>query len=119
MQQRTALIRTLAIEPTVLLLDEPFSSLDYDIKLRAQVNLARYVEQNKPAVLFVTHDIEDAIALADQVIVMSAKPAVVKALIPIDLGLPKRDPVAARTSPKFREYFESIWHHLKYLPSPC
>jgi NitT/TauT family transport system ATP-binding protein len=117
MQQRTALIRTLAIEPTVLLLDEPFSSLDYDIKLRAQMSLTRYVEQKKPAVLIVTHDIEDAIALADTVIVLSAKPATVKAEIHINLGLPKRDPVAARTSPKFREYFEEIWQHLKYLTS--
>jgi len=117
MQQRTALIRTLAIEPNVLLLDEPFSSLDYDIKLRAQMSLTRYVEQKKPAVLIVTHDIEDAIALADTVIVLSAKPATVKAEIHINLGLPKHDPVAARTSPKFREYFEEIWQHLKYLPS--
>jgi len=117
MQQRTALIRTLAIEPTVLLLDEPFSSLDYDIKLRAQITLASYVEQNRPAVLLVTHDIEDAIALADTVIVLSAKPATVKAEIRINLGLTKRDPIAARTSPKFREYFEEIWQHLKYLPS--
>jgi len=111
------LIRTLAIEPTVLLLDEPFSSLDYDIKLRAQMSLTRYVEQKRPAVLLVTHDIEDAIALADTVIVLSAKPATVKAEIRIDLGLSKRDPIAARTSPKFREYFEEIWQHLKYLPS--
>jgi NitT/TauT family transport system ATP-binding protein len=117
MQQRTALIRTLAIQPDVLLLDEPFSSLDYDIKLRAQMSLTRYVEQKKPAVLLVTHDIEDAIAIADTVIVMSAKPAIVKAEIQINLGLPKRDPVAARTAPKFREYFEEIWQHLKYLPS--
>lgn len=117
MQQRAALIRTLAIEPTVLLLDEPFSSLDYDIKLRAQMSLARYVERKNPAVLVVTHDIEDAIALADTVIVLSAKPATVKTEINIDLGLPKRDPVAARTSPKFREYFEEIWGHLKYLSS--
>jgi NitT/TauT family transport system ATP-binding protein len=118
MQQRTAFIRTLAIEPCVLLLDEPFSSLDYDIKLRAQMNLARYVEQKKAAVLIVTHDIEDAIALADRVIIISAKPAVVKAEIQIDLGLSGRDPLAARTSPKFRDYFEAIWQHLKYLPTP-
>lgn len=119
MQQRTALIRTLAIEPTVLLLDEPFSSLDYDIKLRAQMTLARYVERKNVAVLLVTHDIEDAIALADKIVVLSAKPATVKAEIAINLGLQKRDPVSARTSPKFREYFEIIWQHLKYLPPQC
>lgn len=117
MQQRAALIRTLAIEPEVLLLDEPFSSLDYDIKLRVQANVTRYLDEMGPAVLLVTHDIEDAIALADRVIVMSAKPAVVKAEIDISLGLAKRDPVAARTSPRFAEYFNQIWQHLKYLPS--
>jgi len=126
MQQRAALIRTLAIEPNVLLLDEPFSSLDYDIKLRVQLNVVRYVEDKQPAVLLVTHDIEDAIALADKVIVLTDKvivltdkPASVKAEIDINLGFPKRDPVAARTSPKFQEYFEIILQHLKYLPSPC
>ena len=117
MQQRTALIRTLAIEPDILLLDEPFSSLDYDIKLRVQLNMARYIERKKPAVLLVTHDIEDAIALADKVIVLTDKPATIKAEIDINLGFPKRDPVADRTSPKFRDYFERIWQHLKYLPS--
>jgi len=115
MQQRVALIRTLAIEPSILLLDEPFSAFDYDIKLRAQMNLVRYVEEKKPAVLLVTHDIEDAIALADKVIVLSAKPAVVKAEIQIDLDLAKRDPIAARTAPEFQRYFEEIWQHLKYL----
>lgn len=118
MQQRAALIRTLAIEPDVLLLDEPFSSLDYDIKLRVQLNVVRYVENKEPAVLLVTHDIEDAIALADKVIVLTDRPAAVKATIDINLGFPKRNPVAARTSPKFQEYFEAIWQHLKYLPSP-
>jgi NitT/TauT family transport system ATP-binding protein len=116
MQQRTALIRTLVVRPGILLLDEPFSSLDYDIKLRAQISLAQYVEEMQPSVLLVTHDIEDAIALADKVIVLSAKPAIVKAEIVIELGLEKRDPIAARTSPKFQQYFQEIWGHLKYLP---
>lgn len=119
MRQRAALVRTLAVEPCILLLDEPFSSLDYDVKLRVQVNLARYVERLNATILLVTHDIEDAIAMADKVIVMSMKPGTIKAEIQIELGLKNRDPIAARTSPKFREYFESIWQHLKYLPSPC
>jgi NitT/TauT family transport system ATP-binding protein len=119
MKQRAAFIRTLVPKPNVLLLDEPFSSLDYDIKLRVQMNLATYVEQERTAVVIVTHDIEDAIALADKVVVLSAKPTVVKAEIQIELGLSERDPVAARTAPKFQEYFKNIWQHLKYLPSPC
>ncbi|MGI0014933.1 MAG: ABC transporter ATP-binding protein [Nitrososphaera sp.] len=118
MQQRAALIRTLVIEPNVLLLDEPLSSLDYDIKLRVQFNVVRYVEDKQPAVLLVTHDIEDAIALADKVIVLTDKPASVKAEIDINLGFPRRNPVAARTSPRFQQYFQAIWQHLKYLRSP-
>ncbi len=115
MQQRAALIRTLAVEPNVLLLDEPFSSLDYDIKLRVETTLVRHVVKGKTAVLLVTHDIEDAIALADTVIIMSTKPGTNKAELQIDLGLSNRDPVRARTSEKFRGYFELIWERLKYL----
>jgi NitT/TauT family transport system ATP-binding protein len=118
MQQRCALIRTLAILPNVLLLDEPFSALDYDIKLRVQMALSRYVGETQPVVVLVTHDIEDAIALSDRVIILSAKPASVKAEIQVNLDLPKRDPIGARTAPKFPQYFKAIWEGLKYLP-PC
>jgi len=115
MKQRIALIRTLAIEPSILLLDEPFSSLDFDVKLKIQKFLLDYHRKNRTAIFLVTHDIEDAIALSDEVIVLSSKPATVKARIPIDIGLGKRDPIEARKSPRFTEYFTSIWDEIKYL----
>jgi NitT/TauT family transport system ATP-binding protein len=110
MQQRAALIRTLAIEPDVLLLDEPFSSLDYDIKLRVQLNVMRYVEDKQPAVLLVTHDIEDAIVLADKVIVLSDKPASVKAEIDINLGFPMIIRVEAPKPISVDEHFRRAFY---------
>ncbi len=115
MRQRVALIRTLLIDPSIVLLDEPFSNLDFDIKLKIQRHLIKYHHESKATMIIVTHDIEDAIALSDRVMVFSDKPAKVKIEIPIDLGLAKRDPVEARKAPKFRDYFAQIWEELKYL----
>jgi NitT/TauT family transport system ATP-binding protein len=115
MRQRVALIRTLIPQPTLLLLDEPFSNLDFDIKLKIQKQLIHYQQENNATIILVTHDIEDAIALSNRVIVLSERPAVIKTDIAIDLGTGKRDPVVARKSIKFREYFIQIWDELKYL----
>lgn len=115
MKQRVALIRTLLPLPSVLLLDEPFSNLDFDIKLKVQRHLIDYHSHNLATTLLVTHDIEDAIALSDKVVVLSDKPAKVKAEVAIHLDTDCRDPVEARKSPKFREYFIQIWDELKYL----
>ncbi len=95
MKQRVALIRTLLLKPAILLLDEPFSNLDFDIKLSIQKHMIGFHRENETTIVMVTHDIEDAIALSDRVIV--------------------RDPVEARKSPRFREYFIRIWDELKYL----
>jgi NitT/TauT family transport system ATP-binding protein len=115
MKQRVALIRTLLINPCLLLLDEPFSNLDFDIKLKIQRRLIQYYCENESTFLLVTHDIEDAIALSDKVIILSDKPTTIKVEVPIDLGLRRRDPVDARKSPRFSEYFAHIWNELKYL----
>ena len=110
-----ALARTLLTTPSVLLLDEPFSSLDFDVKLKVQRYLIDYQRRGGTAILLVTHDIEDAIALSNEVIVLSNKPASVKAVIAIDLGIGERDPIEARKSPRFTEYFSRIWDEIKYL----
>lgn len=115
MKQRVAIIRTLLLKPEILLLDEPFSNLDYDIKLKIQRHLLDFHRQHGTTIILVTHDIEDAIALSDRVIVFSGKPTAIKAEITIDMGLSQRDPVEARKSPKFRDYFVRIWDELKYL----
>lgn len=115
MKRRVALIRTLLTEPSLLLLDEPFVDLDFDIRLKIQRQLIKYHKKNQTTILLVTHDIEDAIALSDTVIVLSEKPTTIKTEIRIDLGTSKKDPVEARKSPKFRDYFVQIWDELKYL----
>jgi len=115
MKQRVALIRTLLVKPKLLLLDEPFSNLDFDIKLKIQRHLIRYHQMNEATVLLVTHDIEDAISLSDRVVVLSEPPTRIKADISIELGLARRDPVDARKSSRFSEYFAQIWDELKYL----
>jgi NitT/TauT family transport system ATP-binding protein len=115
MKQRVALARTLLTMPSVLLLDEPFSSLDFDVKLKVQRYLLDYQRSAGTTILLVTHDIEDAIALSDEVIVLSSRPARVKAVIAIDLGTQKRDPIEARKSPRFTEFFSRIWDEIKYL----
>jgi NitT/TauT family transport system ATP-binding protein len=115
MKQRVALIRTLITKPRLLLLDEPFASLDFDVKLKIQRYLIDYHEMQKATTLIVTHDIDDAIALSQRVIVLADKPSSVKAAISIDFGIEKRDPINARKSPRFSEYFSRVWNEIKYL----
>ena len=115
MKQRAALIRCLITEPEIILLDEPFSNLDFDIKLKIQKELLAYQKRTNATVVMVTHDIEDAIALSDEVIVLTGKPTTVKSSMVIDLGLTDKDPVLARKSEKFPTYFAKIWDELKYL----
>lgn len=115
MKQRAALIRTLLLEPSILLLDEPFSGLDFDIKLKVQREIVKYQMERNVTTLLVTHDIEDAIALSDKIVVFSETPAHIKAEIEIELGTAQRHPVEARKSQRFRDYFVRIWKELKYL----
>jgi len=115
MKQRVALVRTLLLKTNILLLDEPFSSLDFDIKLKVQKFLLKQQAELGSTIIWVTHDIEDAIAISDRVVVLSDKPAKVKSIIDIDLHENKRSPVEARKSLKFRDYFSAICEQLKYL----
>jgi NitT/TauT family transport system ATP-binding protein len=115
MKQRAGLIRCLITEPDVLLLDEPFSNLDFDIKLKIQKEILAYQKRTNATIIMVTHDIEDAIALSDEVIVLTGKPASVKNKMNIGLDLVDKDPVLARKSEKFPSYFAKIWDELKYL----
>lgn len=112
MRQRAALIRTLLLKPELLLLDEPFSALDYQTRLNVSDDIGKILKkENKPAIL-VTHDIGEAISMADRVVILSKRPAVVKKIIPIKLGLKDRTPMSSRNASLFKYYFNLIWKEL-------
>jgi NitT/TauT family transport system ATP-binding protein len=112
MRQRVALARTLVNEPAVLLLDEPFASLDFQNKLLIESDTANLVRKGGRSLLLITHDIEEAVSLADRVIVLSKRPTQVKAVYDIDLGIERTDMMAARDHRNFSEYVRKIWADL-------
>ena len=112
MRQRVALARTLVNEPDVLLLDEPFASLDFQNKLLIESDTAKLVRKGDRSLLLITHDIEEAVSLADQVIVLSKRPCRVKAVYNIELGIERTDMMAARDSRDFSKYVRQIWADL-------
>jgi NitT/TauT family transport system ATP-binding protein len=113
MRQRVALIRTLATDPDILLLDEPFSALDYQTKLILERDVYRIIRQNRKTALLVTHDIEEAVSMSDRVIVLSGRPAQVRSTYEIALTVEReRDPLNSRDAPEFRTYCKSIWEDL-------
>jgi NitT/TauT family transport system ATP-binding protein len=113
MRQRVALIRTLATDPDVLLLDEPFSALDYQTKLILERDVLRIIREHKKTALLVTHDIEEAVSMSDRVIVLSGRPAQVKNVYDIALTVAaERTPMNARDAAEFRTYCKSIWEDL-------
>ena len=112
MRQRAALARTLALDPEVLLLDEPFSALDYQTRLELEEEVAMILKQEKKTVILVTHDIAEAIAMADRIIVLSKRPGTVKAEHEVNLTGKNGSPFAARQAPEFKDYFRLIWNEL-------
>jgi len=112
MRQRVALARTLVNEPAVLLLDEPFASLDFQNKLLIESDTAKLVRERGRSLLLITHDVEEAVSLADRVIVLSKRPTRVKAVYDIALGIERTDMMAARDSRDFSKYVRQIWADL-------
>jgi NitT/TauT family transport system ATP-binding protein len=106
MRQRVALIRTLISNPDILLLDEPFSALDYQTRLYLEGVLIEAVDTFKKTVILVTHDIDEAVALSRNVTVLSGRPTKVKANYSIDIQ--ERTPIGARSDPRFSEYFHAL-----------
>lgn len=109
MRQRIALIRTLATNPQVLLLDEPFSALDYQTRINASEDIFKMIKDSNVSAILVTHDISEAIAMADRVIVLSHRPAKLKKIIDIKTDSPDNTPFNKRLSSEFRKYFDEIW----------
>ncbi len=112
MRQRVALIRTMAFNPEVFLLDEPFSALDYQTRLTLEQEVHRILRQAGKTVILVTHDISEAISMSDRVVVISARPGAIKAIHPIHLSGTDLTPFTARETPEFNQYFNLIWEEL-------
>ena len=107
MRQRAALARTLAVDPKVLLMDEPFSALDAQTKMVLQRDLAQTVVEEKKTTLFITHDLVEGVALSDRVLVMSRRPGRIVREMKVDLG-DRGDPFARRLSPRMGAYVKEL-----------
>ena len=112
MRQRVALIRTLAIKPKILLLDEAFSALDYQTRIMVTNDIYNILRKEKITTLMVTHDISEAISMADRVLVLSKRPGTVKDIHKIDFEMENRNPINCRENPKFSKYFNTLWKEL-------
>jgi NitT/TauT family transport system ATP-binding protein len=112
MRQRVALARTFAGDPQVLLLDEPFSALDFQTKLLIERDTAKLVREQGRSLLLITHDVEEAVSLSDRVIVLSHRPCTIVAEHIIEFGGDRSDMMAAREHPEFYHHVRGIWNEL-------
>ncbi|GAA0122949.1 MULTISPECIES: ABC transporter ATP-binding protein [Clostridium] len=113
MRQRVALIRTLSVDPDVLLLDEPFSALDYQTRLLVNDDIYKIIKNEKKTTILVTHDISEAISMADFVMVLSKRPSTIKSTYDINLTIDEeKTPLSARKAPEFKDYFNLLWKEL-------
>lgn len=112
MRQRVALIRTLAVKPKILLLDEAFSALDYQTRIMVTNDIFHILRKEGITTLVVTHDISEAISMSDRVVVLNARPGTVKDIHNIEFEIENRNPINCRESPKFSQYFNTLWKEL-------
>ena len=113
MRQRVALIRTLATKPDILLLDEPFSALDYQTRLAVSDDVYQILKKEKKSAIIVTHDLAEAISMADRIIVLTKRPANIKKIIDINLTN-KSTPIHNRRAKEFSYYYDLIWKEIDY-----
>ena len=112
MRQRVALIRTLAVKPKILLLDEAFSALDYQTRIMVTNDIYNILRKENITTLIVTHDISEAISMSDRVLVLSKRPGTIKDIHKIDFEIENRTPINCRENPKFSQYFNTLWEEL-------
>jgi NitT/TauT family transport system ATP-binding protein len=112
MRQRVSIVRAFANDPRILLMDEPFSALDAQNKFLLQEELLRIWEEDKKTVVFITHSVDEAVLLGDRVMVMTAQPGRVKAIIPIDLPRP-RNVLDLQKAPEYGQLVHRIWSSLR------
>lgn len=112
MKQRAALIRTMVMEPGLLLLDEPFSALDYQTRLMVSADIGNIIRDSGITAILITHDLSEAISLADRILVLKKRPATIKDDISVHLTTKKNSPLAARSAPEFQELFTLLWKEI-------
>lgn len=112
MRQRAALIRTLATNPKILLLDEAFSALDYQTRLAVTDDIYSIIKKENKTAILVTHDIAESISMADKIVVLTKRPGTIKNIHDIKLSCEVRTPLCSREAPEFRYYFNQIWKEL-------
>ena len=113
MLQRAALIRTLALEPDILLLDEPFSALDYQTRLSVCDDISTIIRGRHKTAILITHDLSEAVSVADRIIILSKRPGRIKGILPIPFSTPGLSPLERRNDPEFSGYFNEVWKILQ------
>lgn len=112
MRQRAALIRTLAVNPDILLLDEAFSALDYQTRLAVNDDIYQIIKSEGKTAIMVTHDIAEAISMSERLYVLSKRPGELKLALDIHFDMKQRTPLQSREAPEFRSYFNQVWKEL-------
>ena len=112
MRQRAALIRTLILNPDILLLDEPFSALDYQTRLSVANDIGQIIKQESKTAILVTHDLSEAVSLANRIIILTSRPATIRQTVDISFDIPNLTPLEKRDRPEFKSYFNLIWKEL-------
>lgn len=112
MRQRAALIRTLALDPELLLLDEPFSALDFQTRLTVCDDVSAILRKEKKTAILVTHDLSEAVSMADRIVVLTKRPARIRSIEQIDFARKDMTPFERRNEPEFKDYFNLIWREL-------
>ncbi len=112
MRQRVSVARAFANNPEILLMDEPFGALDEQTRLVLQDEVLRLWSQHRRTVIFVTHNLDEAITLSDRIVVLSARPGRVRAIIPVDIPRP-RNVIELRSNPKYGELYQQLWDLLR------
>lgn len=114
MRQRAALIRTLALKPEILLLDEPFSALDYQTRLNLSNEVWHILRKEKKSTILITHDITEAISMCDRILLLSPRPANIHKDIPIHFDTSVPSPLIVRELPQFQSYYTMIWKEINH-----
>lgn len=112
MRQRVALIRTLVLEPELLLLDEPFSALDYQTRLTVGNDIGQILKHEHKTAILVTHDLSEAVSLADRILILTPRPATISKIVDISFELKNDTPMHRRNASEFKNYFNLIWEEL-------